>query len=86
LKVCLQCKSSMTQNKIPSLVLANGLFHGTLPNQFCDLTWVKEKTCAIYSITVHVTCLFQSSNLSQPQVFHGNTCAHDMNVMSTVSV
>ncbi|KAG1873153.1 hypothetical protein F4604DRAFT_776525 [Suillus subluteus] len=66
--------------------LANGLFRGTLPDQFRDLTWVEEKICAIYSITAHVTRLFQSSDPSQPKVFHGNTCAHDMNVMSTVSV
>ncbi|KAG1863882.1 hypothetical protein F4604DRAFT_2028772 [Suillus subluteus] len=86
LKVCLQCKSSLTQNKTPPLALANGLFRGTLPDQFRDLTWVEEKICAIYSITAHVTRLFQSSDPLQPKVFHGNTCAHDMNVMSTVSV
>ncbi|KAG2351140.1 hypothetical protein BDR07DRAFT_1321248, partial [Suillus spraguei] len=71
---------------MPSLTLANGLFHGTLPDQFRDLTWVEEKICTIYSITAHVTCLFQLSDLLQHKVFHGNTCAHDMNVMSTVSV
>ncbi|KAG1824209.1 hypothetical protein EV424DRAFT_1471943 [Suillus variegatus] len=86
LKVCSQCKCSLTQEKIPSLVLANGLFHGALPDQFCDLTWVEEKICAIYSITAHITRLFQSSDPSQPKIFHGNTCAHDMNVMSTASV
>ncbi|KAG1759230.1 hypothetical protein EDD22DRAFT_782835 [Suillus occidentalis] len=86
LKVCLQCKSSLMHKKIPSLVLANGLFRGFLPVQFSDLTWVEEKICAIYSITTHATCLFQSSNPSQPKVFHGNTCVHDMNIMSTASV
>ncbi|KAG2347007.1 hypothetical protein BDR05DRAFT_945415 [Suillus weaverae] len=86
LKVCLQCKSSLMQEKIPSLALANGLFHGTLPDQFSDLTWVEEKICAIYSITAHITRLFQSSDPSQPKVFHGNTCVHDMNIMSTTSV
>ncbi|KAG2352760.1 hypothetical protein BDR07DRAFT_1454853 [Suillus spraguei] len=86
LKVCPQCKCSLTQEKIPSLALANGLFCGTLPDQFRDLTWVEEKICAIYSITAHITHLFQLSDLSQPKVFHRNTCVHDMNVMSTVSV
>ncbi|KAI6029507.1 hypothetical protein PISMIDRAFT_39455, partial [Pisolithus microcarpus 441] len=28
----------------------------------------------------------QSSDPSQPRVFHGNTCAHDMNVVSTARV
>ncbi|KAG2146506.1 uncharacterized protein EDB93DRAFT_462806 [Suillus bovinus] len=86
LKICPHCRCSLVQEKIPSLALANGLFRGTLPDQFRDLTWVKEKICAIYSITAHVTCLFQLSDPSQPKVFYGNTCAHDMNVMSTVSV
>ncbi|KAG1829920.1 hypothetical protein EV424DRAFT_1583715 [Suillus variegatus] len=86
LKICPQCKSSLAHEKIPSLALANGLFRGSLPDQFQDLTWVEEKICAIYSITAHVTRLFQSSDPSQPKVFHGNTCAHDTNVMSTASV
>ncbi|KAG1899278.1 uncharacterized protein F5891DRAFT_954337 [Suillus fuscotomentosus] len=29
------------------------------------------------------TCLFQSSDPVQPEVFHGITCAHDMNSVST---
>lgn len=70
----------------PCFALANQLFHGDLPKQFEDLTWVEEKICAIYCITAHITCLFQSSNLSQPQIFHRNTCAHDMNIVSTASV
>ncbi|KAG1737048.1 hypothetical protein EDB19DRAFT_1910051 [Suillus lakei] len=56
LKICPHCKCS--------LALANGLFRGTLPDQFRDLTWVEEKICAIYSITAHVTRLFQSSDPS----------------------
>lgn len=31
------------------------------------------------------TRLFQSSDPLQLKVFHGNVCAHDMNVVSTVS-
>jgi len=53
---------------------------------FHDLTWVEEKICAIYCNIAHVTRLFQSSDPSQPKVFHGNTCAHEMNVISTASV
>ncbi|KAG2126869.1 uncharacterized protein EDB93DRAFT_1070909, partial [Suillus bovinus] len=86
IQVCSGCKTSLSKEKMPALALANGLFRGFLPHTFSDLTWVEEKVCAIYSITAHVTRLFQSSDLSQPKVFHGNTCAHDMNVMSTASV
>ncbi|KAG1817182.1 uncharacterized protein BJ212DRAFT_1270530, partial [Suillus subaureus] len=67
-------------------MLANGLYCGCLPEQFRDLMWVEEKVCAIYCITAHVTHLFQSTDPSQPKVFHGNTCTHDMNVMSTVTI
>ena len=42
--------------------------------------------CAKYRNTAHITRLYQSSHPSQPKVFHGNTCAHDMNLVSTVSV
>jgi len=42
--------------------------------------------CAKYSNTAAVTRLYQSSDPSQPAVFHGNTCAHEMNVSSTAAV
>jgi hypothetical protein len=84
--ICSHCQSALTHNRIPSLALANGLYCGCLPDQFRDLTWVEEKVCAIYCITAHVTHLFQLTDPSQPKVFHGNMCAHDMNVMSTAIV
>jgi hypothetical protein len=84
--LCCDCRSFLSKCKILRLALANNLYRGTLPNQFADLTWVEEKVCALYCITVHVTCLFQSSDPAQPRVFHGNTCAHEMNTVSTVTV
>ncbi|KAI6038312.1 hypothetical protein EDC04DRAFT_2532178, partial [Pisolithus marmoratus] len=66
--------------------LANNLYCSELPEEFRDLTWVEEKICAIYCMTAHVTCLFQSTDPSQPRIFHGNMCAHDMNVVSTAKV
>jgi len=47
---------------------------------------VEEKICALYCVTAHVTRLFQSSDPSQPRIFHSNIYAHDMNVVSTASV
>ncbi|KAI5984361.1 hypothetical protein EDD15DRAFT_2309828 [Pisolithus albus] len=73
-------------DKIPQFALANGLYRGDLPDYFSDLTWVEEKVCAKYCITAHVTRLFHSNDPSQPRVFHGNTCTHDMNIISTASV
>ena len=42
--------------------------------------------CAIYRNTAPISCIYQSSDPSQPRVFHGNTCAPDMNVISTATV
>ncbi|TEB31911.1 hypothetical protein FA13DRAFT_1791208 [Coprinellus micaceus] len=59
---------------------------GQLPDEFNDLTWVEEMACSIYRNMAHVTRLFASSSPEQPKVLHGNTCAHEMNVVSTASV
>ena len=84
--ICGEYCAMLSKKKIPRFALANGLFRGELPDVFRDLTWVEEKICAIYCSTAHVTRLFQSSDPSQPKVFHGNTCAHAMNVIFTASV
>jgi hypothetical protein len=86
LVVCADCFSSLTHGKIPRLALANRLYRGHLPDQFRDLTWVEEMVCAIYRNTAHVTRLYQSTDAAQPFILHGNTCAHETNVVSTVSV
>ena len=86
LDICGDCSTDLAKHKIPRFALANGLYRGELPDIFTDLTWVEEKICAIYCTTAHITRLFQSSDPSQPKVFHGNTCAHDMNIVSTASV
>ncbi|KAI5987248.1 hypothetical protein EDD15DRAFT_2120643, partial [Pisolithus albus] len=84
--ICSGCMTALSHGKLPRLALANGLFRGQLPDRFLDLTWVEERICSIYYTTAHVTRLFQSSDPSQPRVFHGNMCAHDMNVVSTARI
>ena len=42
--------------------------------------------CSIYRNTVHITCLYGSLDPSQPTILHRNTCAHEMNVVSTALV
>ncbi|KAG1794515.1 uncharacterized protein BJ212DRAFT_1277541, partial [Suillus subaureus] len=87
MNVCADCFTALSkQDSVPRFALANGLYRGELPTYFKDLTWVEEKICAIYNTTAHVTRLFQLSDPLQPKVFHGNICAHDMNIVSTVSV
>ncbi|KAG2746806.1 hypothetical protein P692DRAFT_20849406 [Suillus brevipes Sb2] len=85
--LCASCRASLSKpGNVPRLALANNLYRGQLPSHLQDISWVEEKICAIYCVTAHVTRLFQSSDPAQPKVFHGNTCAHDMNVISTASV
>ncbi|KAF6755640.1 hypothetical protein DFP72DRAFT_990036 [Ephemerocybe angulata] len=81
--ICLECRSSLHLGKIPRFSLSNKLYRGILPDEFHDLTWVEETACALYRGTAHVTRLFNSSNPNMPKQLHGNTCAHEMNVVST---
>ena len=71
---------------LPKLSLANNLFRGVLPKEFRDITWIEEMVCTIYCNSAHVTRLYQSSDPTQLRVFHGITCAHEMNVISTATV
>ena len=86
LHLCSDCHLSLSKNEMPRFALANNLYCGCLPSQFSDLTWVEEIVCAKYCNTAHITCLFQSTDPTLPNVLHGNTCAHDMNFISTASV
>ncbi|KAG2040728.1 hypothetical protein BDR03DRAFT_1007901 [Suillus americanus] len=87
MNVCADCFTALSkQDSVPRFALTNGLYCGELLTYFKDLTWVEEKICAIHNTMAHVTRLFQSSDPLQPKVFHGNICAHDMNIVSTASV
>ena len=79
-------KKDISLNWPAMFALANNFYRGELPAEFKDLTWVEEMACAVYCDTAHISCIYQSSDPSQPCVFHGNTCAHDMNVVSTATV
>ena len=85
-QVCKRCWASLNLGKIPRFPLANKLYRGRLPNESSDLTWVEEMVCAIYKNTAHIMRLYGSTDPSQPKVIHGNTCAHEMNIISTVNV
>jgi hypothetical protein len=85
-KVCTDCYCSLMHVKVPRFVLANNLYRGSLPDRFRDLTWVEEMVCSLYRNLAHVTHLYWSSDPAQPFVFHGNICAHETNLLSTVKV
>ncbi|KAF8482227.1 hypothetical protein JB92DRAFT_2618172, partial [Gautieria morchelliformis] len=80
--LCPNCHSSLKVGKVLRFAFKNQLYHGQLPVEFIDLTWVEEMVCSFYRITAHVTRLYDSGDPAQPRVFHRNTCAHDMNVIS----
>ncbi|PPQ75657.1 hypothetical protein CVT26_001814 [Gymnopilus dilepis] len=86
LHLCHDCLTSLKAARLPRFALANNLFRGELPDRFKDLTWVEEMACAVHRTTAHVSRIYQSSDPAQPRVFHGNTCAHDMNIVSTAEV
>ncbi|KAF6741350.1 hypothetical protein DFP72DRAFT_760101, partial [Ephemerocybe angulata] len=81
--ICRECLSPLCHAKVPRFALSNNLYRGVLPDEFSDLTWVEEMACALYRGTAHVTRLFNSSDINMPKRLHGNTCAHEMNVVST---
>ncbi|KDQ09732.1 hypothetical protein BOTBODRAFT_91622, partial [Botryobasidium botryosum FD-172 SS1] len=84
--ICKDCLSPLKAGRIPKFSLKNGLYRGVLPEDLRDLTWIEEMVCAKYRTTAHVTRLYQSSSDGDPLVLRGNTCAHDMNIVSTASV
>ena len=79
---CSQCNGYLPRSLRPRHALANKLYRGHLSKKFQDLT----RVCAKYSNTAVVTRVYQSSDPSQPTVFHGNTCAHETNMGSTAAV
>ena len=86
LQICRECLSALSQNRVPHLSLANYFYRGVLPDEFADMTWVEEMVCTKYRNTAHVSWIYGLSDPSQPKIFHGNTCAHEMDVLSTASV
>ena len=86
LQICSECLTALNRCRVPRLSLANYFYRGKLPDEFDCLTWVEEMVCAKYRNTAHVSRIFGSCDPAQPRVLHGNTCAHEMNVLSTASV
>ncbi len=81
-----ECMSPLRRGKKPKLSLANRLFRGELPNEFKDITWIEETVCSLIWPTAIVTRLYGSHDKHDPRVLRGNTCAHPMNVSSTIRV
>lgn len=86
LHICNECRKSLALEKLPKFAIANKLYRGSLPESLSDLTRIEEMVCALYRNTAHITRLYGSSDTSQPTVLHGNTCAHEMNIMSTATI
>ncbi|KAJ7936648.1 hypothetical protein B0H13DRAFT_1498614, partial [Mycena leptocephala] len=83
IEICEDCLSKLKQSELPKFALKNDLYRGRVPDEFSDLTWIEEMACCLYRTTAHVVRLFSSDNDKQPKVFHGNVCAHEMNIVNT---
>lgn len=86
LQICTDCHSGFQKSKMPKFALANKLYRGNLLKDFADISFVEQMVCEKIWNTAHITRVFQSNDSSHSKVFHGNTCAHEMNVISTASV
>src|SRR5260370_32927719 len=87
LTICNHCKNTLTssrQSHVPKHSLKNSLYHGELPQCFQSLTWVEEQVCACYRSMAYVTHLHYLNDPKHPYVLHGNTCAFEQDVVSTV--
>ncbi|KAJ7889005.1 hypothetical protein B0H13DRAFT_1626887 [Mycena leptocephala] len=85
IEICEDCLSKLKQSELPKFALKNDLYRGRVPDEFSDLTWIEEIACYVYRTTAHVVRLFNSDNDKQPKVFHGNVCAHEMNIVNTAT-
>lgn len=83
LDICKECNSSLTNKSMPRLALANGLYRGSLPEEFNDMTWIEEMVCAKHLTTAMVTRLSMGHGVFKSRKLRGNTCAHEMNMVST---
>lgn len=86
LHLCDECIGTLKKNKIPRLSLANNLYRGRLPDEFNDLTWVEEMMCARYLSTAVIARLDLGHDKYPGRILRGNTCAHEMNTLSTAQV
>lgn len=84
--ICSDCIGPLSKGSLPKFALANGLFRGTLPAEFKDLTWVEEMVCSLCKSSALIACLYGSSDPRNPRYLRGNTCAHEMNISSTALV
>lgn len=84
--ICSDCIGPFSKGTLPKFALANGLFRGSLPDEFKDLTWVEEMVCALCKPTALIARLYGSPDPRNPRYLRGNTCAHEMNVSSTALV
>ncbi|THV04014.1 hypothetical protein K435DRAFT_650131, partial [Dendrothele bispora CBS 962.96] len=90
INVCMECLGYLQRKKVPLLALANELYRGKLPEHFLKydppITAAEEMVCAIYRNTVNVTRLYGSEGTDKEStVMYGNTCAFEMNYISTAT-
>jgi hypothetical protein len=60
------------KNTLPKYSLANSLYRGRLPSKFANLSWV---------VVVSIDQSICNQDEQNAQVFKGNTCAFEMNII-----
>ncbi len=71
LSLCKTCHSSIKNNKVPPLALANHMFLGDVPEELKDLTVVKEAMIARCRAKCWIVQLKEESNISVPNSQRG---------------
>jgi hypothetical protein len=85
LQFCHECSFSLKKMQLPKFAWKNNLYIGTLPEYYCDLTWVEEMLCCLYCTTAHVMCIYSSGTTDGSFVYHRNVCVHETNMVSVVN-
>ncbi len=83
---CSDCYASLIKYMMPKYALANLLYIGELPEDLKDITWVEEMVCCLYRPMANIVRIFKSNKPVAPTKLFGNTCAHEMNIISTAKV
>ncbi|KAH8925832.1 hypothetical protein BT69DRAFT_1208216, partial [Atractiella rhizophila] len=81
---CKECDGSLVCGSVPKFALRNELYHGCLPDDLQDLTWIEERACARFRSSASVVRVYLTGDKRTNGLkFHGNICAHCQNIQST---
>ena len=87
MQVCQECARCLERGEVPEFALANGLWTGTLPPEFSDLTLPEQLLVSIARIRVYAFRLRSSFGPDGAQrAYKGNCIAFPQNVQNIAAV